>query len=285
MEIEKAVEAADAIIVCLTKGSITKEGYVQRELRIVLDFADYKPEGTIYILPVRLEECEPPRRLRAWQYADYFEGQRERSLERLLVSLKRRADTLVLKYKVSIHKRNEKPVKKPAIETLNPASIDGVSNPKYKNSKYTKRENEKSEISQNEYINKHHEQQSLPFPIEFRIEMPRDGQIVRNKDCPILASGTYYSKKNFHAWVILDDENGNFYLQYPPIKFFPIQNRWEATNIKPGLGIEHIHFIYVNNQGNSEFHNMVSEESWGGFKELPSNSYIFGTISIRRVKD
>ena len=36
MEIEKAVEAADAIIVCLSKGSITKEGYVQRELRTIL---------------------------------------------------------------------------------------------------------------------------------------------------------------------------------------------------------------------------------------------------------
>lgn len=94
MEIEKAVESADAIIVCLSKGSITKEGYVQRELRTVLDFADYKPEGTLYIIPVRLEDCEPPRRLRAWQYADYFEGQRERAFQRLLVSLKKRSDTL-----------------------------------------------------------------------------------------------------------------------------------------------------------------------------------------------
>jgi formylglycine-generating enzyme required for sulfatase activity len=96
MEIEKAVESADVIIVCLTKGSITKEGYVQRELRTVLDFADYKPEGTLYIIPVRLEECEPPRRLRAWQYADYFEGQHDRAFQRLLVSLKRRADGLGL---------------------------------------------------------------------------------------------------------------------------------------------------------------------------------------------
>jgi hypothetical protein len=94
MEIEKAVEAADAIIVCLSKGSITKEGYVQRELRIVLDFADYKPEGTIYILPVRLEECEPPRRLRAWQYADYFEGQRDKAFQRLSISLSKRANSL-----------------------------------------------------------------------------------------------------------------------------------------------------------------------------------------------
>jgi formylglycine-generating enzyme required for sulfatase activity len=96
LEIEKAVEVADAIIVCLSKGSITKEGYVQRELRIVLDYADYKPEGTLYLMPVRLEECDPPRRLRPWQYADYFEGNRERALQRLLVSLKRRADSLGL---------------------------------------------------------------------------------------------------------------------------------------------------------------------------------------------
>jgi formylglycine-generating enzyme required for sulfatase activity len=118
MEIEKAVEAADVIIVCLTKNSITKEGYVQRELRIVLDFADYKPEGTIYILPVRLEECEPPRRLRAWQSADYFEGQRERALQRLLVSLKRRADSLDLNFE-TLPQKKEKPIqeKKPVIET------------------------------------------------------------------------------------------------------------------------------------------------------------------------
>jgi formylglycine-generating enzyme required for sulfatase activity len=102
MEIERAVEAADAIIVCLSKGSITKEGYVQRELRIVLDYADYKPEGTLYLMPVRLEECEPPRRLRPWQYADYFEGQRERAFQRLLVSLKRRADSIELEYEEKV---------------------------------------------------------------------------------------------------------------------------------------------------------------------------------------
>ena len=96
LEIEKAVEAADVILVCLSKGSTTKEGYVQREIRIALDYADYKPEGTLYVIPIRLEECDPPRRLRVWQYADYFEGQRERGLQRLLVSLKRRADGLGL---------------------------------------------------------------------------------------------------------------------------------------------------------------------------------------------
>jgi len=91
-EIEQAVEEADVILVCLTKNSVTKEGYVQRELRIILDYADYKPEGTLYIIPVRLEECEPPKRIRRWQYADYFpRNQQEIAYQRLLESLKFRA--------------------------------------------------------------------------------------------------------------------------------------------------------------------------------------------------
>ncbi|KXK11048.1 MAG: hypothetical protein UZ14_CFX002003016 [Chloroflexi bacterium OLB14] len=50
-EIEKAVEAADMILVCLSQGSITKEGYVQREIRIALDYADYKPEAHYLLSP------------------------------------------------------------------------------------------------------------------------------------------------------------------------------------------------------------------------------------------
>jgi formylglycine-generating enzyme required for sulfatase activity len=124
LEIEKAVESADVILVCLSKGSTTKEGYVQREIRIALDYADYKPEGTLYVIPVRLEECEPPRRLRSWQYADYFEGQRERAFQRLLVSLKRRVDGLGLNFEVPVLKTEEKLVneKQDVQETPQPAS-------------------------------------------------------------------------------------------------------------------------------------------------------------------
>ena len=87
-EIEQAVEEADVILVCLTKNSVTKEGYIQRELRIILDYADYKPEGTLYIIPVRLEECEPPKRIRRLEYADYFpESHRIIAYQRLLESL------------------------------------------------------------------------------------------------------------------------------------------------------------------------------------------------------
>lgn len=109
LEIEKAVEAADVILVCISNNSITKEGYIQRELRIVLDYADYKPEGTLFIIPVRLEECEPPRRLRRWQYVDYFpKAKRKIAFQRLLESLKVRASELGL---LTAHpKKSESPV-------------------------------------------------------------------------------------------------------------------------------------------------------------------------------
>ena len=100
-----------------------------------MDFADYKPEGTLYIIPVRLEECEPPRRLRAWQYADYFEGQREGAFERLLVSLKRRADLFVVKTEVPKNKQQDKPIgqKKPSAEKSKSSPVHQIST----NQKYT----------------------------------------------------------------------------------------------------------------------------------------------------
>jgi hypothetical protein len=102
LEIEKAIEATDVIIVCLSNNSITKEGYVQKEIKTALDYSDYKPEGTVFIIPLRLEECKPPSRFSKWQYEDFFGKNSERTFERLLVSLKRRADSMGLKPYINI---------------------------------------------------------------------------------------------------------------------------------------------------------------------------------------
>jgi TIR domain-containing protein len=116
-EIEKAVEETDIILVCLSKQSVNKEGYVQRELRVGLDFADYKPEGTLFMIPVRLEECEPPKRLRSWQYADFFpEENRDQSYQKLLNGLKKRANGLQLS--------TERPRPVPMREALRDADLE-----------------------------------------------------------------------------------------------------------------------------------------------------------------
>ena len=88
LEIEKAVESADAVIVCVSGRSVTKEGYVQKEIRKVLDIALEKPEETIFIIPLRLDNCELPRRLRSLHYVDYFPvANRGQVYQRLLQSL------------------------------------------------------------------------------------------------------------------------------------------------------------------------------------------------------
>ncbi len=93
MEIPKAIRNSSVVIVCLSKNSITKEGYIQKEIKIALDAADEKPEGTIYIIPVRLEECEVPQRLKGMQWVDLFE---ENGYDKLITSFRRRAEDLGL---------------------------------------------------------------------------------------------------------------------------------------------------------------------------------------------
>ena len=90
-EIPKAVRAAEAILVCLSQSSIGKEGYVQREIGYALDVAQEKPEGTLFIFPLKLEECDIPDRLSRWQAGRLFA---ERGYERLVQALKIRAAAL-----------------------------------------------------------------------------------------------------------------------------------------------------------------------------------------------
>lgn len=57
MEIEKTVESTDSVIVCLSTNSVNKEGYIQKEIRKVLDISAQKPDGTIFVIPLRLDDC------------------------------------------------------------------------------------------------------------------------------------------------------------------------------------------------------------------------------------
>jgi hypothetical protein len=85
-EIPKAVRSCDVVIVCLSRTSVTKEGYVQKEIRVALDAEEEKPEGTIFIIPVRLEEIAVPNRLKRWHWINLFENNGYQKLVRALVS-------------------------------------------------------------------------------------------------------------------------------------------------------------------------------------------------------
>lgn len=91
IEIPKVVRASDVVVVFLSSLSVNKEGFIQKEIKIALDTADEKPEGTIFIIPARLENCQVPERLAKFQWVDLFE---EDGYERLFKALKIRASSL-----------------------------------------------------------------------------------------------------------------------------------------------------------------------------------------------
>jgi hypothetical protein len=90
-EIINALKDSDVVIVCLSNASIKKEGYVQKEIRRALSVAEEKPEGTIFIIPLKVDDCQLPQSLSQWQAVNYY---REGAFDRLLTSLRMRAISL-----------------------------------------------------------------------------------------------------------------------------------------------------------------------------------------------
>jgi hypothetical protein len=97
-EILKAVKESDVVLVCLSVSSVTKEGFVQKEIKFALDIADEKPEGAIFIVPVRLEECNVPPRLSRWQYVNLYTAN---GYSKLLAALRARAAVIAARETVA----------------------------------------------------------------------------------------------------------------------------------------------------------------------------------------
>jgi CheY-like chemotaxis protein len=90
-EIKLAVESADVVVVALSARSVNKVGYVQKEIRLVLDAANARPQGQTFIIPARLDDTPVPRVLQRWQWVD---ARDDLWLERLVLALEKLRPTL-----------------------------------------------------------------------------------------------------------------------------------------------------------------------------------------------
>jgi hypothetical protein len=88
-KILEALHNSDFVLVFLSKNSINKKGYIQKELRAALEMLAEFPPDDIFLIPIRLEECDIPSSLRNVQNLDIFE---EGALNKLIVSLKAGAE-------------------------------------------------------------------------------------------------------------------------------------------------------------------------------------------------
>ncbi len=71
--IERIIEVSDFFLACFSLRGVSKRGHFHSELRYALDCASRLPLGEIYIIPVRLDNCQvPPQIARQIQYVDLF---------------------------------------------------------------------------------------------------------------------------------------------------------------------------------------------------------------------
>lgn len=104
LEIEKALRTSDAILLCFSSLSVIKEGVIQREYKRAMKIQEEKPEGAIFVIPVRLDDCEMPFFIRDLQWMDYPAG-----YDKLLLALQSKS-VVITKRKKSIRIEKDKQV-------------------------------------------------------------------------------------------------------------------------------------------------------------------------------
>lgn len=84
-----AIEQSSFFLALLSSHSVTKRGFVQKELLVALDVLDELPPTEKFIIPARLDDCHPAhRRLKEIQWIDLFPSY-DRALPKLLAVLSR----------------------------------------------------------------------------------------------------------------------------------------------------------------------------------------------------
>ncbi len=72
MEIPKVIRETGYMLVILSDKSTTKRGFVQAEQALALEVLDEFPRDEIFLIPVRLVDCELPFRLESLTWVDLF---------------------------------------------------------------------------------------------------------------------------------------------------------------------------------------------------------------------
>lgn len=89
-EIRTAIRNSDVVVVCLSRNSVSKAGYLQKEIKLALDVADEQPEEEIFLIPIRIDDCPLPKRL-SHLHSPPID---DRDNKKLLTALKVRATSL-----------------------------------------------------------------------------------------------------------------------------------------------------------------------------------------------
>lgn len=111
-EIPRAIRNSHVFLVCLSAGSVTKRGFIQKEIKLAINVAEEIPEGDIFIVPIKIQPCDAPDQLSKYQWLEVYNY----GYSKLIESLARQAKRLKLlplhdfEYQI---KHSKKPANKP----------------------------------------------------------------------------------------------------------------------------------------------------------------------------
>ena len=101
--IERSLTGSDFVIICLSRTSVAKRSFFQREIKHALDKLEEMLPEDIFVIPARLDQCEMPEELKDRHWVDLFD---ERGWEKLFRALD-----------YELHKRGKTPPKPAAPPT------------------------------------------------------------------------------------------------------------------------------------------------------------------------
>lgn len=72
LEIDKAIRNSDIFVACLSTNSVSQRGYFLAELKKASKVLETVPEEEVFLIPVRLDDCQVPSRIKRLHWLDYF---------------------------------------------------------------------------------------------------------------------------------------------------------------------------------------------------------------------
>lgn len=79
-----ALRESDYVLILLSSNALSKKGFVQKEIKMAIDILDEFPIDSIFILPVRVDNCKPiDEKLNSLHMVDLFPSYSE-GIKRIL---------------------------------------------------------------------------------------------------------------------------------------------------------------------------------------------------------
>lgn len=90
--IQSELRKSDFIILLLSNKSVLKRGYVQQEFNTAVKYCQEKLDEDIYIIPVKIDNCDIPEKLSKFQWVDYSDND---SFQKILSALSSQKEKLL----------------------------------------------------------------------------------------------------------------------------------------------------------------------------------------------